>query len=113
MDIKIDFSILILPFVSGILLSSLYMGMLSLSLKNMVKTEAPIKKLLTGALVRLLMIGCVFYYFISGGKHWSEVTACLVGFVVARIVLLSMIAKKAETAKVNSNVVVDEKLEAS
>lgn len=112
MDINIDFRILILPFVSGVLLSSIYMGMLSLSLKNMAGANVSVRKLLTGALLRLLVIGCVFYYFIAGGKHWSEITACLVGFVVTRIVLLSIIARKADTA-VSSKVVVDEKVEAS
>ncbi|MCP4393705.1 MAG: hypothetical protein GY804_05490 [Alphaproteobacteria bacterium] len=112
MNIDIDFNILILPFICGVFLSAFYMGMLYLSLKNMASSPSPIKTLLTGALMRLAAVGCVFYYFVSSGRHWSEMTACLVGFVITRMVLLSKIAKSANAAK-SSEAVVEDKLEIS
>lgn len=93
---NIELTSLIIPFIAGAALCLIHMVLIKLTLKKLQETVSPMRTLALGAFIRLVIAGLTFYYFASNGKHWSEVVACLVGYVIIRMVVLSRIIKSVD-----------------
>ncbi len=84
---------LIFPFAVGGLLGVLYFYGLWLSLGRLSRSRHPIAWLLGSAAVRIAGLVAVFYLVMDGA--WERLAACLLGFVVARLVLIRRLRPKA------------------
>lgn len=76
---------LILPFAAGILLGALFFGGLWWTLQKGV-TSPHLVLWLLGSLLLRMSITLAGFYFVSGGQ-WERLLACLLGFVVARMIV--------------------------
>ena len=76
---------LILPLVSGILLGALFFGGLWWTVHRGVSSQRPALWFFGSSLLRM-SIALAGIYFVSGG-HWERLLVCLLGFVVARLVV--------------------------
>ena len=82
----IDLLALALAFLAGALLGVLFFGGLWWSIQKGVVSDRPALWFLGSLLLRtgLILAG---FYFVSQG-HWSRLVACLVGFLIARIIVV-------------------------
>jgi F1F0 ATPase subunit 2 len=76
---------LILAAVAGILLGAIFFGGLYLTVRKGVSSRAPALWFF-GSLVVRMGIALAGFYFVSDGS-WQRLVACLLGFVVARLVV--------------------------
>lgn len=76
---------LILACAAGVALGAIFFGGLWWTIQKGVSSPRPATLFLTSAVLRMA-IAMGGFYFISGGQ-WQRLVACLVGFVVARLVV--------------------------
>jgi F1F0 ATPase subunit 2 len=86
-----DIAALALALLVGALLGAFFFGGLWWTVRKGVTSERPAVWFLGSLLVRtaLLLIG---FYFVSQG-HWSRLAMCLLGFVIARILVVKRLAR--------------------
>jgi F1F0 ATPase subunit 2 len=80
-----------LSLFGGALLGAFFFGGLWWSVQKGIVSERPALWFLGSLLVRTSVILAGFY-FVSQG-HWSRLVACLVGFVVARLIVVKRLAR--------------------
>lgn len=69
----------------GVVLGAAFFGGLWWTVRNGVSSEQPALWFL-GSLLLRMGIALAGFYFVSGG-HWERLVLCLVGFVMARLVV--------------------------
>ena len=80
-----EFVTLVLALVAGILLGTIFFGGLWWTVRKGVLSNHPATWFLGSFLLRTGIILAGFY-FVSGG-HWERLLLCLLGFVMARLVV--------------------------
>lgn len=79
---------------AGGVLGMIFFGGLWWTVGKVVSSEQPAPWLLASLMARMA-IALVGFYFVSGG-HWERLTACLVGFVFARLLVTWLTQTPAE-----------------
>lgn len=72
----------------GLLLGSLFFGGLWWTVKKCMTARNPALWFLGSAVVRMSLVITGFYYV--GGGEWQRLLACLLGFVIARFIVIRM-----------------------
>ncbi len=85
-----DGAALILALLAGVLLGAVFFGGLWWTVKKTVSSDTPARWFLGSLLVRTSLILTGFYFIAHG--HWQRLLACLIGFVIARVVLVKRLA---------------------
>jgi F1F0 ATPase subunit 2 len=80
-----DLLALVLASIAGLLLGAMFFGGLYLTVRQGVSSRSPVLWFF-GSLVVRMGIALAGFYFVSDGS-WQRLVACLVGFVVARLVV--------------------------
>ncbi len=86
-----DFMVLVLAFLAGALLGAFFFGGLWWTVQKGVVSERPALWFLGSLLLRTGIILAGFYFFSQG--HWSRFVACLVGFLVARVIVVRRLTR--------------------
>ena len=81
-----DIPFLALAFIAGASLGAFFFGGLWWTIQKGVSSESPAIWFLVSLLLRTGVV-LVGFYFIAQA-HWSRLAACLLGFVVARFVVV-------------------------
>jgi len=91
-----DIPVLVLALVAGVMLGAFFFGGLWWTVRKGVTSEMPALWFLGSLLLRtgVLLAG---FYLVSQG-HWSRLVACLLGFLVARVLVVKWL-KPALVAK--------------
>ena len=77
--------ILIMALVTGVLLGAIFFGGLWWTVRKVVASKWPALWLLGSMLLRT-SIALAGFYFVAGG-HWDRLLVCLLGFVIARLIV--------------------------
>jgi len=85
---------LALAWVAGGVLGTIFFGGLWWTVRKGVSSKQPALWLFSSLLLRM-GIALAGFYFVSGG-HWERLLACLLGFVVARLVVTWMTRSSGE-----------------
>lgn len=85
---------LTLAWVAGGVLGTIFFGGLWWTVRKGVSSKQPAFWLFSSLLLRM-GIALAGFYFVSGG-HWERLLACLLGFVVARLVVTWMTRSSGE-----------------
>ena len=78
--------LMILAFVAGIILGIIFFGVLWFTVKKTVAAKAPWLWMLGSFVFRVAVVLTAFYFIGSG--NWQRLIACLVGFVIARFIVI-------------------------
>ncbi|MGP1679445.1 MAG: N-ATPase subunit AtpR [Burkholderiales bacterium] len=73
-------------FAAGVLLGAMFYGGLWWTVRRGVSSRRP-ALLFLGSLLLRMGVALAGFYFVSGG-HWQRLLLCLLGFVLARIVVI-------------------------
>jgi F1F0 ATPase subunit 2 len=79
---------LILPMAAGVWLGAIYFGGLWWTVHKGLTSKHPALLFLLSLLVRM-SFALAGLYFISGGL-WPRLLMCLIGFIIARIIVISL-----------------------
>ncbi len=77
---------LILSLLAGVLLGGIYFGGLALTVRVLPRSSQPALLMLASYILRVAIL-LVGFYFVMGGS-WERLVACLVGFIIARMILI-------------------------
>ncbi len=77
---------IILAFVAGVALGTLFFGGLWLTVKKSVTAKVPWLWVL-GSFVFRVGVVLLGFYFISSG-NWQRLVSCLIGFIAARFIVI-------------------------
>ena len=80
--------ILGLAFLAGILLGAIFFGGLWWTIRRGLSSGRPALWFLSSLLMRM-SITLAGFYFVSGG-HWQRMLLCLLGFVIARFIVIGL-----------------------
>ena len=72
--------------VSGVLLGAMFYGGLWWTVQKGVLSKQPALWFLGSLLLRMSIVLAGFY-FVAGG-HWERLLACLIGFIIARFIVM-------------------------
>ena len=86
-----DILALPLALLAGALLGAFFFGGLWWTVQKGVRSERPALWFLGSVLLRTCMILAGFYYVSQG--HWSRLVACLLGFVIARVIVVKRLTR--------------------
>jgi F1F0 ATPase subunit 2 len=88
-----DILALVLAFLIGSFLAAFFFGGLWYTVHRGVTSERPAIWFLGSLLLRtgIVLVG---FYFVSHG-HWSRLAACLLGFVMARVIVMKWLMRAA------------------
>lgn len=78
---------LLLAWAAGLGLGLFYFGGLWLTIRRLPESKGPAALVLGSFVVRTALV-LVGFYFVMGGR-WERMLACLVGFMMARLALVS------------------------
>lgn len=81
-------SILILAGVVGVLLGALFFGGLWWTVRKSVSSQRPALWFFGSFLLRMSLV-LVGFYWVAGGQ-WERLLACLVGFILARLIVMRL-----------------------
>jgi F1F0 ATPase subunit 2 len=81
-------SILILAGVVGVLLGALFFGSLWWTVRKSVSSQRPALWFFGSFLLRMSLV-LVGFYWVAGGQ-WERLLACLVGFILARLIVMRL-----------------------
>ena len=81
-----DMPVLALAFIAGASLGAFFVGGLWWTVQKGVSSESPAIWFLGSALLRTGVVLAGFY--LVAQAHWSRLAACLLGFVIARVVVV-------------------------
>jgi F1F0 ATPase subunit 2 len=76
---------LVLAWVAGLLLGAFFFGGLWWTIRKGVSSKQPAVWFFVSLLLRMC-VALVGFYFVSGGR-WERLLLCLLGFVIARLVV--------------------------
>lgn len=77
---------MILACVAGLLLGSIFFGGLWWTIRRGVSSDRPAFWFFASFLLRMSIVLAGFY-LVARGQRWQPVVACLVGFVIARLIV--------------------------
>jgi len=80
-----EFVVLLLAAASGVLLGAIFFGGLWWTVRNSVVSQRPGLWFFCSLLLRMGIVLAGFYFV--GREHWQQLLACLLGFVLARLVV--------------------------
>jgi F1F0 ATPase subunit 2 len=80
--------ILVFAWVTGLLLGGFYFGGLWWTVRKGMTSESPAFWFLGSLLVRMSLVLAGFYWV--GRGHWERMTVCLLGFVIARFIVVRL-----------------------
>ncbi len=80
-----DVLILICVAAMGVLLGILFFGGLWLTVVNGLNSKNPALWFMLSFILRIVAVLLGFYYVSQG--HWQRFVACLLGFIIARIII--------------------------
>jgi F1F0 ATPase subunit 2 len=83
-----EFLMLAWAFFAGVLLGTIFFGGLWWTIRKGLSSRQPALWFL-GSLLLRMSITLVGFYFVSGG-HWERLLLCLLGFVIARFVVMGL-----------------------
>ena len=86
---------LVLATVTGVLLGVTFFGGLWWTVRKGVSSSRPALWFLGSGLLRMSIVLAGFY-FVSGGQ-WKRLVACLVGFIIARVVVTWLMRPSGKT----------------
>jgi len=86
--------------LAGGLLGAIFFGGLWWTVRKGISSPRPALWFLGSALLRMSIVLAGFY-FVSGGE-WKRLVACLVGFIIARVVVTWMTRPSGETSNLAS-----------
>jgi F1F0 ATPase subunit 2 len=89
-----DIPALALALVAGVLLGTFFFGGLWWTVQKGVTSESPAIWFLGSLLLRTAAILAGFYLVSQG--HWSRLVACLVGFLIARVIVVKRLTRAPE-----------------
>lgn len=78
---------IILAFVGGIALGILFFGGLWFTVKKAVNAKTPALWIISSFFLRIGIIAVGFYFIGSG--NWVKLLICLLGFIIARFIVLN------------------------
>lgn len=81
-----EFLILASALVAGLSLGAIFFGGLWWSVRQCVSSKHPALWFLGSALVRMSLVLAGFY--LIGREHWERLLLCLIGFVIARFLVM-------------------------
>jgi F1F0 ATPase subunit 2 len=87
-----DLSGLFIVFFAGLLLGGFYFGGLWWTVQKGLASENPALWFFGSLLLRTALILAAFYFLSRG--DWSRLFACVVGFMIARILVVQRLTKK-------------------
>jgi F1F0 ATPase subunit 2 len=90
---------LVLAGGAGVMLGAVFFGGLWWTVQKGVASKQPALWFLGSLLVRM-GIALAGFYFVSGG-HWERLAPCLVGFVMARLVIARLVVTRSTRKKLN------------
>jgi F1F0 ATPase subunit 2 len=90
---------LVVAFVAGTLLGGLFFGGLWWTVDKCLTSPHPARWMLASGLIRM-SVTLAGFYWVSGG-HWHRLMACLVGFLIARLVVTRLTAHRKTTQEPN------------
>ena len=79
---------LVLASVAGVLLGALFFGGLWWTVQKGVSSKQPARWFF-GSLLLRMSVALAGFYVVSGG-HWKRLLACLLGFVMARLIVMRL-----------------------
>ncbi|MBF0549505.1 MAG: ATP synthase subunit I [Deltaproteobacteria bacterium] len=79
---------LVLALVTGVLLGAMFFGGLWWTVRQVVSSKRSALWCF-GSLLLRMSLALAGFYFISGG-HWERLLLCLLGFVVARLIVIRL-----------------------
>ena len=91
---------LVLAWAAGGVLGAIFFGGLWWTVRNGVSSARPVLWFLGSLLLRMGIVLAGFY-FVSGGQ-WKRLVACLVGFVIARVVVTWLTRPSRNTPNLSS-----------
>ncbi len=77
---------LVLPFIAGLLLGIIFFGGLWFTVKKLTASKMPALWVLSSFIFRISIVLAGFYFI--GLDDWKKLIVCLIGFVVARFVVI-------------------------
>ncbi len=77
---------MILSFIGGMLLGTLFFGGLWFTVRKLTSSKMPALLVLSSFLFRV-SIALLGFYFIGLGD-WRKLVACMIGFIIARFVII-------------------------
>ena len=77
-----------LALIAGILLGAIFFGGLWWTIRKGLSSSRPALWFLISLLLRM-SITLAGFYFVSGG-HWQRMLLCLLGFIIARFVVIGL-----------------------
>ena len=89
---------LIVALIAGVALGGFYFGSLWWVLRQVASLRHPELLLLASFIVRTAITLTGFYLVMEG--HWERIAACMVGFLLARTVLVYLLRPSGEPLKV-------------
>jgi F1F0 ATPase subunit 2 len=92
-----DLPALALALATGVLLGTFFFGGLWWTVQKGVTSDRPALWFLGSSLIRTAMILAGFY-FVSQG-HWSRLAMCLLGFVIARLIVVRRLTQRPAEAQ--------------
>jgi len=76
---------LVLALLAGVLLGGIFFGGLWWTIRKLSSSKQPALWIFTSLLLRTSFTLTVFYFVARG--HWERLLVCLIGFVVARLIV--------------------------
>ena len=86
---------LVLALVTGILLGAIFFGGLWWTVRHGVSSKHPALWFLGSMVVRMSIVLAGFYFV--GHGDWQRLAACLVGFIIARFIVMRLTRTRIET----------------
>jgi F1/F0 ATPase, Methanosarcina type, subunit 2 len=90
--IQTDTLSLFLCGIAGMALGLLYFGGLWMTIQRLPHTRSPIPFMLGSMIIRTAITVGGFYYVMN--QHWERAVACLIGFVLMRVIFSSRLHPK-------------------
>jgi F1F0 ATPase subunit 2 len=87
-----DILYMILSFIAGLLLGTLFFGGLWFTVKKMVNAKVPALWVISSFVFRVGIVLVGFYYISLG--NWQRLVICLLGFIIARFVVVHFTKQK-------------------
>ena len=85
---------LLLAWVAGLGIGAIFFGGLWWTVRRGVSSQHP-AFLFLGSMLLRMGIALAGFYFVSGG-HWQRLVACLLGFLVARLIITRLTRPSSE-----------------
>jgi F1F0 ATPase subunit 2 len=82
----IEISNFVVPFIVGLLLGAVFFGGLWFTVKKLIISKIPVLFMVSSFVFRIGIVLAGFYFI--GLNDWKKLILCLIGFIVARLVVV-------------------------